>query len=225
MSACAARDGIGGEHQGPGTAERIVPDVAQRHERAVGVELPLERILDEVVEAGDRVQVDRSRPHAQRVFAGVERSERDLDERRGRGDLDVAETERTGQREHLLFEIGGRVAGVVPGACEPEQELRGGVGRRAWLLCASRAQRPRVVGDATYADAVGVTPSSDPPAGLIRFQTMSSPTARSVIATMDTNVSGSLRSVSTAKKPSTIAVAAIPSRTIAAEPPVSDRSR
>ena len=57
------------------------------------------------------------------------------------------------------------------------------------------------------------------------FQTASRSTARAAIATMAANVSGALRSVSTAKNPSTTAVAAIPSRTIAPRAPVDERSR
>ena len=94
----------------------------------------------------------------------------------------------------------------------------------ARLLCASRAQRP-CRRDATYADAVGVTPSSDPPARPHPLPDDVEPDRQERHRDDGhTNVSGSL-GVSTAKKPSTIAVAAIPSRTIAAEPPVSDRSR
>ena len=51
---------------------------------------------------------------------------------------------------------------------------------------------------------------------LTRFQPTSRATARSVIPTMAKNVSGALRSVSTAKNPSTITVAPIPSSTMAA---------
>ena len=43
--------------------------------------------------------------------------------------------------------------------------------------------------------------------------------------TIATNVSGAFRSVSTAKKTSTTAVAAMPMRTIAARAPVSERRR
>ena len=49
----------------------------------------------------------------------------------------------------------------------------------------------------------------------LRFQTRSSATASRVIATIAMNVSGALRSVSTAKKARTTAVAAIPASTIA----------
>jgi hypothetical protein len=50
-------------------------------------------------------------------------------------------------------------------------------------------------------------------------------TARSVIPTIAPKVSRALRSVSAAKNPSTITVAAIPRRITAAEAPVSERRR
>ena len=60
---------------------------------------------------------------------------------------------------------------------------------------------------------------------LRRFQTRSRTTASSAIATMAANVSGSLRSVSTAKNTSTIAVTAIAASTIAPRESVSARRR
>ena len=97
---------------------------------------------------------------------------------------------------------------------------------RAWLL-SSFGGHVLGVGKTTYGDVLGVTLSSAVPArrSLTRFQTMSRATARSVIATMAPKVSGAFRSVSTAKNTSTTAVTAIPSRTIAGEAPVCDRSR
>ena len=58
-----------------------------------------------------------------------------------------------------------------------------------------------------------------------RFQTTSRATASRAIATIATNVSGAFRSVSTAKKTSTIAVAATPRSTITPIAPISERRR
>ncbi len=52
------------------------------------------------------------------------RAERDLDDRRRRGDLGPDEPQRIGERVDPLLEIGGRVSGVVPGPREAEQQLR-----------------------------------------------------------------------------------------------------
>ena len=81
----------------------------------------------------------------------------------------------------------------------------------------------RAVCDATAADAVGVTPSSDPPAGLIRFQTMSSATARSVIATMDMDTTSRDRCEACRRRRSRARSRSPPSRAgrSPTEPPVS----
>ncbi|HET6171961.1 MAG TPA: hypothetical protein VFD90_05125 [Gaiellales bacterium] len=125
-----ARGRIGSEHEGPRTVKWVVLDLADCAECIVHVELPVARVLDEVVEPGERVQVDRRRAHAKRVAAlARERAERNVDEPRGGGDFYVGESGRAGQRQHSVFEVRSRVAGIVPGAGEPNQKLDGRFGR------------------------------------------------------------------------------------------------
>ena len=124
------------------------------------------------------------------------RSDGEVDDRRRDRDLRVLEPDRACQRENSFLEIGGRIAGLVPGTREPEQEL--GVLRRLWL-----------------AHACGRT----------RFQTVSRTTARPAIAMIAMKVSGEFLSVSTAKNASTIAVTASATSTMGARAPISARSR
>ena len=60
---------------------------------------------------------------------GVGGSERDLDQRRRRGDLDVRQPKRSSESQDPVLEVGGRVAGLVADTHEPDQELDGRVRR------------------------------------------------------------------------------------------------
>ena len=161
---------------GQGRRSGLLWIVPQRRERVVGVEPPVERAPGRTRRA---VRSRRGRPdrsHAKRVAPlARERSERDLDERRGRRDLDAGEPERVGEREHSLLELGSRVAGLVPGACELDQQLRGrvrepvsqGVSSCRWPRLAARRRPNRTVGAAPSpgAAACGLSRVSRPSRG------------------------------------------------------------
>ena len=120
----------------------------------------------------DAIEVDRARPNPQGVAAlRSKRSNGDVDDRGRDRDLRVLETHGASEREDPFLEIGGRIPGLVTCPREPKQELR--VLRRLGLAHA---------------------------AGRTRFHAASRTTARRVIPTIAANVSGALRSVSTAKK-------------------------
>ncbi len=127
-----AGDRIGGEQDRPGAFQRVRLDVREHRERRACVEPPGEHVLNEVVQTGDRVQVDRGRTYAKRERALVrQHTERDLDERRRRRDLNTLQPERPSERDDPVLEVGCRVAGLVADPREPDQELDGRVRRRS----------------------------------------------------------------------------------------------
>ena len=77
--------------------------------------------MGEVVELRDAIEVDGARSDPQRVAALCsKRSDGEVDDRRRDRDLRVLEPDGTCQGENSLLEIGGRIAGLVPGTREPE---------------------------------------------------------------------------------------------------------
>ena len=114
---------------GQGRSVGVAP-LVEPGERLLAVDLFLEDVLDELVQTGDRVEVDAARLHAQReALLPRDCAERDVDPRRRRRDLRLVEPERLRERDDALLEIGGRIARLVTVAREPKHELDGSIAR------------------------------------------------------------------------------------------------